>query len=100
MRGMINDFLRRLIALGIEGFGLVLTIVQRFRARTFFRTQKRLSLRYKITSNTPILTFGPELERLIERAAAKGATRAKFAWTSGSTAKPKRILYTNRVCGR
>lgn len=96
MRGLINDCLRRLIAIGIEGLGLVLTIVQRFRASIFFRTQKRLSLRYEITSNTPILTFGPELERLIESAAAKGATGAKFAWTSGSTSKPKRILYTNR----
>jgi hypothetical protein len=84
-----------MIALGIEGLGLVLTIVQRVRARIFFRSQLRLKRRYGITSDTPVLTFGPELELLIERA-AKAGHRAKFAWTSGSTARPKRILYTKR----
>ena len=39
MRGLINDCLRRMIALGIEGLGLVLTIVQRVRAGTFVRSQ-------------------------------------------------------------
>jgi GH3 auxin-responsive promoter len=85
-----------MIALGIKGLGLVLTIVQRFRADIFFRSQARLTRRYGITSDTPVLTFGPELELLIERAAARDGQAAKFAWTSGSTAKPKRILYTKR----
>ncbi|MBC8028976.1 MAG: GH3 auxin-responsive promoter family protein [Pyrinomonadaceae bacterium] len=96
MRGLINDCLRRLIALGIRWLGLLLTIVQRVRASMFFWSQKRLARRYGITSATPIMTFGPELELLIERAAARAGKRAKFAWTSGSTAKPKRILYTRR----
>ena len=96
MRGLINDCLRRLIALGIEWLGLVLTVVQRVQASIFFWNQKRLTRRYGITSDTPILTFGPELELLIERAAARADKSARFAWTSGSTAKPKRILYTKR----
>ena len=96
MRGVVNDYLRRLIALGIECLGLVLTIVQRARARLFFWSQKRLTRRYGITSDTPILTFGPEQEQLIERAAARAERGARFACTSGSTAKPKRILYTRR----
>ncbi|HEY5885495.1 MAG TPA: GH3 auxin-responsive promoter family protein [Pyrinomonadaceae bacterium] len=54
----------------------------------------RLKRRYGITSNTPVLTFGPELELLIESAAARAGHDAKFAWTSGSTGRPKRILYT------
>ena len=96
MRGLINDCFRWLIALGIKRLGLVLTIVLRVRASTFFWIQMRLMRRYGISSDTPVLSFGPELELLIERAAAKAGSGAKFAWTSGSTAKPKRILYTKR----
>jgi len=96
MRGFVNDFLRRLIALGIGWLGLLLTIFQRIRISTFVRRQKRLQGRYEITPETPILNFGPELEGQIQRAAAKAGKRVRFAWTSGSTAKPKGILYTNR----
>jgi hypothetical protein len=95
MRVLINDFLRTLIALGIQLLGLLLTLVQRVRIRMFFWSQKRLARRYGITSDTPILTFGPELELLIEKAAARIHKQPRFAWTSGSTAKPKRILYTS-----
>jgi len=95
MRGLINDCLRRLIALGIQWLGVLMTIVQRIRASMFFWSQKRLARSYGITSDTPIMTFGPELELLIESAAARAKKGARFAWTSGSTAKPKRILYTN-----
>src|SRR5438552_5502716 len=96
MKGLINDCLRRLIGLGIQWLGLVFTIRQRVHTSTFVWNQKRLSRRYGITTNTPILTFGPELEQLIEKAAARAGKSARFAWTSGSTAKPKRLLYTKR----
>lgn len=96
MRGLVNDCLRRLIALGIAGLGVLLTMVQRVRAGIFFRSQMRLTRRYGITSATPVLTYGPKLELLIERAAFRAGRGAKFAWTSGSTANPKRILYTKR----
>ncbi|MEK6283229.1 MAG: GH3 auxin-responsive promoter family protein [Acidobacteriota bacterium] len=95
MRGLINDCLRRLIAVSIGCLGLVLTVVQKVRTSLFFLSQKRLTRRYGITADTPILPFGPELELLIEKAAAKAGKGARFAWTSGSTAKSKRILYTN-----
>jgi hypothetical protein len=96
MRGLVNDWLRWLIALAIRWLGLVLTIAQRVRASTFFWNQKRLTRKYGITSDTPVLTYGPELELLIEGAAARTDKGARFAWTSGSTAKPKRVLYTKR----
>src|SRR6266852_2229186 len=96
MRGLINDCLRRLIGLGIESLGLVLTIVQRVQTSAFFWNQKHFRRRYGITADTPVLTFGPELELLIEKAAARAGKAARFAWTSGSTAKPKRLLYTKR----
>src|SRR6266850_7194622 len=93
MNGLLNDCLRRLISVVIKWSGLVLTIAQRAQASVFFWNQNRLTRRYGITPDTPVLPFGPELELLIERAAGADK-RARFAWTSGSTAKPKRILYT------
>ena len=96
MRGMINDCLRRLIAVAIRWLGLLLTLVQTVRMKDFFRSQKRLASKYEITRETPIVTFGTELERPIKEAAAKAGQRGRFAWTSGSTDKPKGILYTKR----
>ena len=95
MNGLLNDCLRRLISVVIKWSGLVLTIAQRAQASVFFWNQNRFTRMYGITPDTPVLTFGRELELLIERA-ARADKRARFAWTSGSTAKPKRILYTKR----
>ena len=83
-----------MIAVGIAVLGLLLTFVQRVRAGIFPWSQLRLRRRYGITSDTPVLTFGPELELLIETAAARAGRGARFAWTSGSTDRPKRIFYT------
>src|SRR5688572_5953250 len=94
MRSLINDCLRTMIGLGTLGLGLLLTIVQRVRVGTFVWSQQRLASKYQITSDTPVLKFGPELELLIERAADRAGKGALFACTSGSTARPKRILYT------
>ena len=96
MRGLLNDFLRGLIALGIRWLGLVLILLQRVQIRIFLLNQRRLIRRYGITPDTPVLNFGSELELLIESAAARADKSARFAWTSGSTSKPKRILYTTR----
>lgn len=96
MRGLVNDCLRWLTGFVIRRLGLVLEINQRIRISFFFPNQNRLRRRYKITADTPILSFGPELKQLIESAAAQVGDVARFALTSGSTAKPKRILYTKR----
>ena len=94
MRGLLNDCVRRMISLNIEALGFALTIVQRVHARIFLWNQLRLTRKYGITSDTPVLTFGPELELSIKRTAARAGRDANFAWTSGSTGRPKRILYT------
>lgn len=94
MRGLINDCLRRLIGLSIKGLGLALAVRQRIQISTLGWNQKRLRRRYGITADTPILTFGPELEQLIKQATLRAGQDARFAFTSGSTAKRKRILYT------
>ena len=96
MRAMINDCLRRLIGLGIKGLGLALAVRHSIQISTFGWNQKRLRRCYGVTADTPILTFGPELEQLIKQAALRAGPEARFAFTSGSTAKRKRILYTKR----
>ncbi len=96
MRGAINDCLRWLIRLGILWLGLALSVLERIRISTFFWNQERLRRRYGITQALPILTFGSELEQLIDKAALRAGQGGKFAFTSGSTAAPKRILYTRK----
>src|SRR5687767_11227721 len=94
MSELINDYLRRMIALCTKALGLALNIRHVVRTRTFGLSQNRLRRRYGITANTPIFTFGPELEELIHEAALRHGPDASYASTSGSTTQPKRILYT------
>jgi hypothetical protein len=96
MRGVLNDGLRWLIGFGLTGLGLVLEIVHRIKIRTFSWNQKRLRQDYGINADTPILAYGSELEQHIGAAAVRSGGDAGFALTSGSTASPKRILYTKR----
>jgi hypothetical protein len=86
--------MRWLIGRVIKGLGAALGITERIRIATFDWSQKRLRRRYGVTRQTPIFTYGPEIEQRIREAAAEYGDRARFAETSGSTAAPKRILYT------
>jgi len=92
--GLVNDCLRWLIGLSVRRLGLVLSAAHRFRIARFRQGQRRLRRRYRIEADTPVLTFGPALERLVEEAAARAGGGAVFASTSGSTDRPKRLLYT------
>lgn len=94
MRGSINDCLRRLIGLGVRVLGFGLASIHRINILTFFWNQRRLRWRYGIVPDTPVLGFGPELEKLIQEAGRRAGTNIQFALTSGSTAQPKRILFT------
>ena len=94
MRGIFNDCLRRLIGLGVAWLGLGLSAAHAVRIRTFSRNQERLRRLYRITPDTPILAFGPEAEQLITEAARRATGPARFALTSGSTERPKRVVYT------
>ncbi|MGH9967764.1 MAG: hypothetical protein ACREBG_07990 [Pyrinomonadaceae bacterium] len=96
MRGLVNDCLRWLISRAVVRLGLLLAGVERVRIRTFFKSQKRLWRRYRLSAGTPVLSHGPELELLIQEAAARAGDKAQFAVTSGSTGQPKRHLYTKR----
>jgi hypothetical protein len=90
----MNDFLRSIIGLAITLLGLLASGFLRIRILAFGVNQKRLKRKYGIVRETPVLPYGPRLEHVIETAANKAGRRARFAMTSGSTGKAKRILYT------
>lgn len=96
MRGMVNDALRFVIALVIRRLGFVLDVWQRIRIFRFKTNQRRLRQKYRLQSDTPVLSYGPRVVESIRHAAARCKTDARFAMTSGSTGEAKQILYTKR----
>lgn len=96
MRASRNDCLRHLIALAIRVLGLICNARQHLRIITFHASQKRLKRKYGITHNTPLLSYGPQVENSIRNAARLYGPNARFATTSGTSGKPKQILYTRR----
>lgn len=88
-----NDVLRAIIAVVIRLLGRVLQLVERFRIKNFARNQQRLRLRYNITPDTPIIEFNEVLENSISRKAKQLGSTTCFAFTSGTTGKPKRLIY-------
>lgn len=96
MREALNDLLRALISITVVWLGLFLTLLESGRLITFEWNQRRLRHRYGVSQSTPILEYGSELERLIDEAANRASGQVRFAYTSGSTAQPKRLLYTKR----
>ena len=95
MRGVINDAIRFGIARLILLLAVLLGAWQRFRTFRFHANQRRLKLKYRLQSDTPVLSYGPRVEESVRHAAARGQ-HAQFAVTSGSTGQPKKILYTQR----
>ena len=94
MRGVINDALRWSIGCGIAAAGPILEGVHRLLLRLAPFQQRRLRQRYGIAADTPIVEWS-DLASVLERR-ARQAGAAKIAVTSGSTAIPKRVPYTDR----
>lgn len=94
MRALLNDCLRSVISWTIRLFGVLCSVRQRLQIITFRANQKRLKRKYDIRTDTPLMSYGPEVERFINNTARKHSANARFATTSGSTGKPKEILYT------
>jgi hypothetical protein len=100
MRALVNDALRRVIGFALVTLGLVLEGIQRFRLATHAASRARLAARLGISADTPIRAYGPDVERAIAARAAAIRGSVSYALTSGSTAAPKRLLYTpRRVAG-
>lgn len=100
MRGLspyFNDGMRCLIGWLIGWAGIAMEILHWVRIVTFPHSQERLRRRYRIAEDTPILSYGAELEQYIRDAAARyreAGNGTRFAQTSGTTSVPKHILYT------
>ena len=100
MRGRLNDCLRSIIGLSIKVFGVASTGLLRLRLLQYSSNQERLKRKYGITRDTPVLSYGPQVEQSIatqkHKIAAGNPLCSFVAKTSGSTGKPKEILYTRR----
>ena len=95
MIGILNDASRWMIGQGLGLLGVSLSWLHDYRIATFGRRQDRLREELGIVLDTPVLPYGPEIERLICEAAKGLGRKAQFALTSGSTRRPKRMLYTS-----
>ena len=94
---VFNDGVRRLIGMLIGWLGLVMGMLHWIQVVSFSYNQKRLRRRYRIDADTPILSYGTELQQHIRNAAAgyrSSGVETIDAQTSGSTSVPKHILYT------
>lgn len=96
MRGLVNDALRFITAGGVRILGVVLSLRQKGRIECFTANQRRLKQKYRIHTDTPILSYGPRVIESIRHAAMRAGRDGRFAMTSGSTGEPKKILYTKR----
>jgi hypothetical protein len=96
MRTLLNDYLRYVIGWNIKFLGLVGSGTQLVQIISFRANQKRLKRKYGIRPDTPLRSYGPQVEQSIRNAAQVHGPSARFATTSGSTGKPKEILYTPR----
>ena len=94
MRGFVNDAFRFVIASAIRQIGVLLELWQRLRMLRFKTNQRRLRCKYRIHTDTPVVSYGPRVVESIRHATARAGRDARFAMTSGSTGEPKRILYT------
>lgn len=92
----LNDALRAIIAIVIRLLGRVLHFVERRRMRNFARNQQLLRSRYSVSCDTPIIGFNSVLEDSISNKANQLGTQALFAFTSGTTGNPKRLLYNKQ----
>lgn len=88
---MIHDLLRAWIGFWIVVIGRLLTLHHRRLVRQYARRQAKLRARYGIDDDTPIRSWGEEVESDV--VAFAEAHHARFAFTSGSTSRPKRIAY-------
>ena len=96
MRPIINDGLRSFLARMILVGGFLLDYVQKLRLLHFSRNQRRLRRKYRLAVDTPVLSYGPRVVESIRHASVHAGRDARFAFTSGSTGEPKKILYTRR----
>lgn len=88
-----NDLLRGLLRRSIRLTGRAMRWELERKIASFRRDQEQLRARYDIGPSTPIRTYDDQVRRSVESFAAAHPD-ARFAYTSGSTAQPKKIAFT------
>lgn len=96
MNAGINDCVRSVISYGVWLLGLLMTVIQELRIARFHQQQQRLRSKYRISSETAVLSYGSEVSAQLDATAANTRGPLQFAMTSGSTGYPKRIIFTRR----
>jgi hypothetical protein len=88
-----NELARSLLLAGVVAGGVALRAGERWRIHAYRRHQAELRRRYGITPDTPVRPWGDEVAAGIA-AWAETQPAVRWAATSGSTAKPKRVAFT------
>jgi len=96
VRGLLQDLLRRVIGEALVLSGHLLALRHEARIRGYRATQDRLRARYAVEPDTPVRTWGPEVQAMVEVWAEAQPKPVRFAETSGTTARPKRLAYPKR----
>jgi hypothetical protein len=91
----LNELPRQVVRAYFTFASRLVPWVIRRRIASHPREQRRLRRAYGVQPRTPILPWGPELEAAVEAFAASNP-QARFAYTSGSTNRPKKIAFTPR----
>jgi hypothetical protein len=88
-----NEGVRQALTVPLRGAAYWVRGSIRRRIRGHARQQARLRARLGLRPSSPILTWGEETQRSVEAWAA-GQRGVRWAETSGSTARPKRLPFT------
>lgn len=90
---LVNELARTALKGALVASGVAFEAALRVRIAGYARAQARLARRYHVTAETPIRAWGPEVEAGIARF-ADGRDDVRWAYTSGSTAVPKKVAFT------
>lgn len=88
-----NELLRRSLRPGFRVAAQVMRRTLRARIADHRRQQTRLRRTYEIEADTPIRRWGEDVQKSVE-AYATSCSNVRFAYTSGSTSRPKKIAFT------
>lgn len=88
-----NEAVRRMLRASITAAGRLFERRTRRRIDDYRGWQAELRRRYRIAPDTPIHTYDAHVRNAIEHY-AREHPEARFAYTSGSTAQPKKIAFT------
>jgi hypothetical protein len=88
-----NELLRRSLRPGFRAAAVAMRRTLRARVAGHRRQQARLRRTYQIDAGTPIRCWGEDVQKSVEAYATTCST-VHFAYTSGSTSRPKKIAFT------